>query len=228
MEDLTYFKKMTADKKAKVKTVLNKMIEQGLTNKFIQAGILAVVSKESDFALKEEASYKNTSNDRIKSIFSALKKLTDIELNALKKDDVAFFNKVYGGKYGNSKDEGYKYRGRGLNQLTFKDNYRTYGAMAKINLVDNPDLVGKMDAASAVLVAYFVDHLVHCPALQKTAYHFDGINSFKTTTDAANAAYNANAGWGKSPDVCKQDKTGGYATTHSRVNGFLSLIEAGL
>jgi predicted chitinase len=228
-EDVTYFEKMTADKKAKVKTVLEAMKAQKLTNKYIQAAVLAVASKESDFALREEASYKNTSIARIRQVFpSSFRNKSDAEIEALKKDDKAFFDFLYGGKYGNAKDEGYKYRGRGLNQLTFKANYRLYGSMIHQPLVEQPDLMAQMPIAAACMVAYFVDHLLHAPTLQQNAYHFTGMNDFKNTTDAADAAYNANAGWGKSPEACRKDQTGGYKRTHARVKGFLKIIEGGL
>lgn len=58
-------------------------------------------------------------------------------------------NIVYGGRYGNGSDEGWKYRGRGLIQLTFKDNYNKIQAYIKdtigkdVDIVNNPDLVSQ-------------------------------------------------------------------------------------
>jgi predicted chitinase len=50
-----------------------------------------------------------------------LSNLSEAELTKLKSNDEAFFNAVYGlAKYGQTANEGYKYRGRGLNQITFK------------------------------------------------------------------------------------------------------------
>jgi predicted chitinase len=227
-EDTTYFAKVDATKKAKIKLVVDKLNSLGLTNKFIQAGILAVISKESDFVLREEASYRKTAASRIREVFSVFKKWTDADIDTLKVDDKKFFDTVYGGKYGNAKDEGYKYRGRGLNQITFKNNYKTYGAMAQVNIVDNPDKLSEMDVAAAVCAAYFIDHLVHASSAGKASYHFEGINDFKNTEDAVNAAYNSNAGWGKTYQDIKADKTGGYAKACSRVNGFYNMIVAGL
>jgi hypothetical protein len=45
------------------------------------------------------------------------------------------------------------------------------------------------------------------------------MNDFNNTKDAADAAYNADAGWGISPDTCRKDQNAGYKTTHVRVNG---------
>lgn len=57
-------------------------------------------------------------------------------------DQVAIGNLVYGGRGGNSPTEGFKYRGRGPTQLTFKDNYISFERESKIKgIVDNPDIV---------------------------------------------------------------------------------------
>lgn len=53
-------------------------------------------------------------------------------------------NKVYGGRMGNadeSSGEGWKYRGRGIKQLTGKENYQRCSDALGVDLVENPDLL---------------------------------------------------------------------------------------
>ena len=67
----------------------------------------------------------------------------------------AIANTLYGNRYGNAQNEGYKYRGRGLIQLTFKSNYETYGRLAgHPEIVDNPDLVNDPEIAVKIACAY--------------------------------------------------------------------------
>ena len=63
-------------------------------------------------------------------------------------------NKVYGGRMGNGSEEtgdGWRYRGRGLKQLTGKDNYERCGSGLGVDLVGNPDLL--LDPKYAALSA---------------------------------------------------------------------------
>ena len=51
-------------------------------------------------------------------------------------------NKVYSGRMGNTEDgDGWRYHGRGLIQLTGKENYANCGAGLGVSFIDDPDLL---------------------------------------------------------------------------------------
>ena len=76
----------------------------------------------------------------------------EAEAYARKPDKIA--SRVYGGRMGNGAEatgEGYRYRGRGLIQLTGKDNYRAFARWCNQDVVADPDRVsGDLAVHSAV------------------------------------------------------------------------------
>ena len=60
-----------------------------------------------------------------------------------KQEEIA--NIVYGGRMGNGLTEGHKYRGRGIIQLTGKDNYENFNKFMQEKYPDSPDFVGNPD-----------------------------------------------------------------------------------
>jgi len=189
----------TPDRINNVNLIRQKLTEAGYTNAYLQGAILGVIAKESGFMPKSEISYKNTSASRIKKIFqSKFGKWSDAAVDEIKKDPKAFFDQIYGGRYGNSENEGYKFRGRGFNQLTFKGNYQAAKDRTGINIVDNPDSVNNPDVAAAVVVAYYKDRFGKHPTQVKRYVNSGNANDVKDLETAIKLAAHANAGWGKS------------------------------
>jgi predicted chitinase len=170
--------------------------QMGLTNPYVQSAILGVVFKESGLKPKSELSYANTSNEQIRKTFKNVRTMDDAKLNVLKKNPEAFFNAVYYNPVlGNGPSDGFKYRGRGFNQLTGKSNYAAYAKLSGIDIVNNPDKLNEPDTAAKVAVAFFKRGLERGKSsgiLSK--YNASDINDFKDNANAYEAIYQINAG----------------------------------
>lgn len=68
-------------------------------------------------------------------------------------------NHVYGGRLGNGPEasgDGWRYRGRGIFQLTGRSNYSAAAAALNLNLVDNPDQAAEPAGACATAAWFWL------------------------------------------------------------------------
>lgn len=70
-------------------------------------------------------------------------------------------NHSYASRYGNGNEasgDGWRYRGRGAFQLTFRDNYRNYGRLLGFDLEGAPDLAMQYGVGARVAALYWKVH----------------------------------------------------------------------
>lgn len=216
---------LSEEQLSNIQYIIKRMGEMGLTNPYIQAGILAIISKESSFKPKSERDYAGTSNSRIRKIFgSRVSGMTDEQITALKNDPKQFFDRIYGGRYGNAANEGYKYRGRGFNQLTFKSNYESINRYTTKDIVADPDSLNELPTATEAVIGYF-ERAFSRPNAKLSLYNMTTVNDANNTLDAVGVAYHANTGWGKSKAQIEADPTGGYRKALDRVDQFYVIVK---
>lgn len=112
------------------------MLNHGIDTPARAAHFLAQVSVESGrlYRLEENLNY---SAERLMSVWPA-RFPTHAEAAKFAHKPQALANKVYGGRLGNvGPDDGWRYRGRGLKQLTGRANYQAYAQ----DCVTKPDLL---------------------------------------------------------------------------------------
>ena len=126
-------------------------------------------TKEAALKAAYQGEYKTARKKEVEKIFKD-PKLTYVDSKGktrmTKAGQVKFFNIYYNDKYrgekyktGNTEEgDGFRFRGRGPIQLTGKNNYKKYGDMIGVDLVQNPHLVvTDKDVALAVTKAYMKD-----------------------------------------------------------------------
>ena len=122
-----------------ITTVLPKF---GIDTLLRKAHFLAQVAHESG-GLKYSQENLNYSVQGLRSVFGKYFRTTEIaETYARKPEKIA--SRVYADRMGNGNEasgDGWKYRGRGLIQLTGKENYQKFGQDYNVDCVNNPDLL---------------------------------------------------------------------------------------
>jgi len=135
------------------------MKEFGITAPLDQAMFIAQTGHESLGFTRVVESF-NYSVDGLKKTFG--KRLTAYHCEMLGRIDgkqtahqPQIANLVYGGRLGNkAAGDGWKYRGRGLTQITGLENYTKCGTALKLDLVTSPELLER-DRNAARSAAWF-------------------------------------------------------------------------
>lgn len=107
--------------------------------------------------IRENLTY--TSAARIRQVFGAKRFPSLASAQPYVRQPQKLANKVYNGRYGNATNgnDGWNYRGGGLAQTTFKDNYRKVGEACGYDLVRQPELILNSQVAAIALCAAMRD-----------------------------------------------------------------------
>jgi predicted chitinase len=189
-----------------IRVLINAMTQAGITNPFSQVGILGVIGKECGFIPKNEYGYGGTGNGRLRDLFGNRLKYWypktpegEAQLEIDKKNDELFYDRIYGyetvpppswDRGNDQKGDGWKYRGRGFNQVTFKSLYKKYGEAAGIDLVSDPDVLNNVPTAAVVAVKFLLNG-IGGKNIKKEK------NSFTSVDDAVYWFVRANHGGGE-------------------------------
>lgn len=111
------------------------------------AAFMATISHETGGLTIVRESFNYKSKERIAAVWP-----TRPEAQAYVGQPVALANMVYGSRMGNQKngtadDDGWRYRGGGLIQLTGKDSYAAAGSAIGVDLGNHPELIEEADVS---------------------------------------------------------------------------------
>jgi predicted chitinase len=191
-------------KQDNIRHIESAMDRFGITNSYTRIAILSVIKKESQLCPKnEKMKYSAGRLAEVWSRFSSTgktvekgegKKYANALAHEYAGDDRKLANLVYAGKYGNRKgtEDGWNYRGRGFNQITFRGTYKKYAKIIGVDILNNPDLLNDPANAALAAVAFIQNRFKSMPTNKK------GPNPNFTSQSEANLwTARANAGWGK-------------------------------
>ena len=209
----------TGQKAKNIQLLISKAKEYGITNPHALIGMLSVIGKETHFIPKNERMFYskerlpevwgifsktgkrvpkgqgvNNYNDLAVQYAGNDQKLANFVYQEMRDPSSPYFawSERKDRRYGNTQPgDGYKYRGRGFNQVTFKGSYEKYANETGVDLVNNPDLLNDVNVAADVAVKFLLNRLK-----QKSI----DPNGFTNNQTAINTFAAANAGWGKSPN----------------------------
>jgi putative chitinase len=116
------------------------------------AAFLGHIAHESGDLRKLVEGLGYTTLKQLRKTFKVFRSESDEEASAYLGKAQTIANKVYAHRNGNgntASGDGWKYRGRGLIQVTGKANYAAFGREAGVDVVNNPDLLATPRYAAA-------------------------------------------------------------------------------
>ena len=148
-------KKIGLDPANALKSADPNRLAEGETPGNAEALGMAMAQIQAECGFKPRSENLNYRASTLRRVFPTRVKTDAFAQELAAAGPAAIGNTIYGNRYGNAQNEGYKYRGRGLIQLTFKGNYETYGPKAgHPEIVENPDLVNDPEIAVRIACAY--------------------------------------------------------------------------
>ena len=119
---------------------------------------MAVAQIQAESRFEPQSENLNYSAKGLRATFKMFRKPGGRALSEqLHRKPVEIGSVVYGSRMGNGGPEtgdGWRYRGRGLIQLTGTDNYKLYGGFAGVDIYKNPELANDPKIACKLAVAY--------------------------------------------------------------------------
>ena len=201
---------LSATQKTNINFIIDEARKAGITNPLTLAALLSIAYKES--ALIPKAENLNYTAERIRQVWT---KTSQATAQSLAGNPQKLANYFYGGKFGNNAvNDGFLYRGRGFNQITFRGNYKTIGKQIGHNLESNPDLLLNPKIAAKAFIQFYLN----------TANRNKLDLNKLTNKTAIDTIYQINAGKLNKPII---DTTGGYKKAKKNYNTFLEIIEPG-
>ena len=131
------------------------------------AAYLSQVLYESAFLSAKTENLNYSVDGLLKTFPKYFKTKAEAEIYARKPEKIA--NKVYASRYGNGNEasgDGWRYRGRGLIQLTFRSNYEEFSKydLCTKDVVINPDAVAKYPLDQVAAMWYWEKKKINEPA----------------------------------------------------------------
>lgn len=134
-----------------------------------RASFMANASHESAGFTRFVENLRYTNPERLDEMFSAVKGTADARA-LIKRGAEAIANRVYGGRNGNGPEvsgDGWRFRGRGLFQLTGRSNYAAAAAALGRPYVEKPDLVAEPDGAVLTALWFWKKNGCRADALRR-------------------------------------------------------------
>lgn len=181
---------------------------------------------------------------------------TNAEVDKIKSKNEWFFSWLYGYQYGNDNytatppdsgwkkstewlndlsgkalpvdgKDGYRYRGGGYNQITFKANYAKFARETGIDFLRYPERIIQSPYAEQGTTKFFLAQFVTMSSSKKAAYNTKNSNDFVKVSDAVSYMYHCNAGPGKEVSSILSnlnDSESGLSRAQRRAPTFLNYL----